>query len=268
MNDAEEDLIEPDEPSPTLSKLRQRLDVLVPPRVGRRFLGVVTVTALALGLVAGYLVGQSPGDGVGADASHDLNNIPFVPEGELNQERVIVFTVGSSLLTPEDLTALGEQPVPSVTPPASGLAGVCAADDTQGLPTGPDPLPETGSIGAVTFELTDASLSELISPDLDVLASSTLSAEVELARNCANSGNLTVETEGVLRGVGDEYAPFTVRRTDPASGEVTTSYVVLVRVGGQLIEVSLTTDPGLYTHDGLTRALRIAEAAAARLLGG
>lgn len=265
MSDAEDDLIESDEASPTMSRLRQRLGVLVPPRVGRRFLGGVTVTALALGLVAGYLVGQSPENQEADVASRssapgDLNNIPFVPEGTPLDEGV-PFTLHGGLLTLEDLTALGEQPRPRGTGlnAASGLAGLCA---------GADPATVNGALSAVSFDLADALLRELISPDLDVLAASTLRGEVQLAQNCAASDDLTAQTEGVLDGIGDEYAAFTVRRTDPASGAVTTSYVILVRVGGQLIEVSLTPGDVTDVPDGLTRALRIAEAAVTRVRTG
>jgi len=272
----DEDLIESDAPSRSVSKLRQRLELLVPPRVGRRFLGGVTLGALALGLVAGYLAGSTAGDdgsestqsGTESGGSDEPRFVPYIPEGSPFDEGVVIFTGGAAVLTLDDLIALGERPLPQSVQPgvnvASALDGLCA--DPHALP--PGPVANNGAVGAARFELTDAMLSELISPDLDVLAASTLRAEVQLAQTCADSDVLTVDTEGVLEGIGDEYASFTVRRTDPDSGAVTTGYVILVRVGGQLIEVSLTSEGEMEKAEGLTRTMRIAEAAVTRFLTG
>lgn len=275
MSDAEEDLIESDEPSPTAHWFGRRLDQLLPARVGRRFLGAVTVTALALGLGAGYLVGAAPWndgrDGAGDSstaADSELNNIPFTSEETvLSQENgVIVYSTVGGLLTLEDLTALGELPLNSRLEGSSGLAGLCAAEP-EATPTGADPGTENGAAGGITFEFADGWLSELIGPDLDILAGSTLRGTVELAQTCGTSA-FTAQTDGVETGIGDEYAAFTVRDTDPASGAVSTGFVILVRVDGQLIEVFLAPTGDADLFDGLNRALRIADAAVARMLSG
>ncbi len=273
MSDDQEDLIESDEPSPTMRKVRRRLDLLIPATVGRRVLAVVTAIALALGLAAGYLVGHPRGDGADlatrlsteTGVARDLNNIPFVPEVQI-EDGVLVYDLAVALLTVEDLAALGEQPLPSGFQIATGLAGLCSDPQTDPSPGGS--VIEDTAVGGVTYDLADGALSEVISADLDILAASTLSGQVQLAQDCSNGSSRTVETEGVLSGIGDEYAAFTVHRTDPASGAVTTSYVVLVRQGGQLIEVTLTSDTGVVLPDGMVRAIRIAEAAVTRMLTG
>ena len=276
MSDAEEDLIESDEPSPTVHWFGRRLDQLLPARVGRRFLGAVTVTALALGLGAGYLVGAAPWndgrEGVGDSstaADNELNNlIPLNIEEAVPSpgDGVIVYSTVGGLLTVEDLTALGELPLTSGLAGSSGLAGLCAAEPAA-TPTGADPGTENGAASGITFELADAWLSELVSPDLDVLAASTLRARVELAQSCGTSA-FTAQTEGVETGIGDEYAAFTVRDTDPASGALSTGFVILVRVDSHLIEVFLAPTGDADLFDGLNRALRIAEAAVERMLTG
>jgi len=120
----------------------------------------------------------------------------------------------------------------------------------------------------VSFLLAGASLTERIGPDLDVLAPSTLRGTVELARSCSATGGVTVRTDGIQTGIGDEYAVFSVDRVDPATGVARMSIVVLIRVGGRLIELTLSSAGSAEVPDGLARALAIAEAAVARIVVG
>lgn len=279
MSEAEEDLIESEGPSPRTAGIRRRLDRLVPQRVGRRLLGGFTAAALALGLVAGYLVGHSPSadstdnaTGQSATATGP-DSIPFVPDGSPLDEGVIIFTLANGLLSLQDLNQMGERALPlrNEGGVASGLDGLC------GTVRGPEvrPLP-VGAVdagahpaGTVSFVVAGAALNEIIGVDLATLAASTLRGQVQLAQDCASTDSLTVRTDGVVNGLGDEYAVFTVARTDPNDGVSRTGVVILVRVGGQLVEVSLAPEGGRNdVADGLNRAMRIAEVAVARMLGG
>lgn len=270
-----EDLIESDSPSQRSAWLRQGLDRLVPARVGRQVMAVVTVIALAMGVGVGYLVGRGA-DGTRADDAAgqsdtqtgqppDGGYIPFVPEGSPFDEGVVIFGLDGNLLTFQDLGALGETAVSiSNDRVVSGLDGVC------GHPSSPE-APSSGGRdgqgpGAVTFVLGGASLTELISADLDVLAASTLRGQVELVRGCANSDDLAAYTDGVQDGIGDEYALFSVDRLNPASGVVESGLVVLVRVGGKLVEIALIPHGRTAVPNGVERALAIAQAAVERML--
>lgn len=276
---AGEDLIESDVPSARTTEIRRRLELLVPATVGRKFLGGIAVAALATGLVAGFLVGNVFGT-ERADPPQtqtgpppDGGYIPIVPYNRLEEmdQGIIVFSADAGFLTLQDLTGLGEAALPGGYGLAdiSGLDGLCAiASSPERVPLPRGPSPEHSVFASASFRLAGATLTEQIGPDLNVLAASTLRGTVELAQNCPSSDDLTVSTEGIQSGIGDEYAVFTVRRPDPASGEIETSIVVLVRVGGQLIELSLTPEGGNEVPDGLTRAMAIAKAAVARMLGG
>lgn len=296
----DENLIESEPPSGRATEFRRRLDLLVPASVGRKTLGALAAAALALGLLAGLLVGtdlatSGPGrTATGTGAAPEDKSTRIGPE-EAVERLVTVYAMGAATLTIEDLAALGESAtIEGGRPPAaSGLDGLCGIPSAPApvpppgerpipipSPPGPESLPGSVPYGvsvvydgvgpsAMAFGLGDAILTQRIGPYLDPLATSAqLRGTVEMARTCASSdGDPDVRTDGVRSGIGDEYAVFTVGRPDLGAGGFETAIVVLVRVGGQLIEISLTPDGGAEVPDGLTRALHIAEAAA-RLAGG
>lgn len=268
-----EDMIESEARSVRATEIRRRQRLLAPAWMGRRLVAGIAAATLVLGLVAGFLVGSGYGRektaALGAQAG-PLSNIPFFPEGSvLEQEGVIVFTLNAEFLLADDLLDVGETKVlrgPESNEVASGLDGLCGnAPNPRRQPL---PLPQVNVISSVSFVLEGATLVEQISPDLGVLAASTLRGTVELARSCGTTDAQTVQTEGVAEGIGDEYAAFTVSSLNPTTGQVETSIVILIRVGGRLLEISLAPDGGAEVPDGLDRALRIAEIAVTRMLAG
>lgn len=274
----DEDLIESEAPSSATTTFRRRLERLVPPVVGRKVVGGIAAAALLLGLAAGLLVGNNFGTEKEAapraqeSASPPDGYIPIVPDGSsLEEDRVVVLSLSGALLTLQDLAGVGET---TALPGSYGSVESAESDQLCGLSARAEPVPFPSEAGveytvfdSVSFVLAGASLTERIGPDLDVLSASTLRARIELARNCSSTG-LTVSTEGVQTGIGDEYAVFTVQRRDPASGPLHSSILVLVRVGSQLVELTLTSEATAEVPDGLARALRIAEAAVMRMQAG
>ena len=271
-----DDLIESEAGSVRATEFRRRLGLLVPAAMGRKLVGAIAAGTLALGLVAGFLLGSGSGSeptatvAVGTGPPPDGGYIPFVPDaGVLSEEGVIVYTTGPEFLGPDDLIIAGEQPVRAGffgVDLASGLDGLCGNVQRPQPPLAP--LPGLNSVSSISYALDGATLVERIGPDLDVLSASTLRGTVELARTCADTDYLTVRCDGIQTGIGDEYAVFTLVRSDPESGVIATSIVVLVRVGDQLVEIALTPDGGADVPDGPARALRIAEAAVVRMLTG
>jgi len=279
-----EDMIESKPKSGHGTEMRRRLALLVPASMGRRLVAGIAAATLVLGLVAGFLVGNISGaeptermEPTQAQAQEgappDGGYIPIVPDGSpLEEDGVVVLSLSGALLTQQDLAGVGE-----TTALGGSYGSVVSAESDQlcGLSSSAEPVPfppETGVdytvFDSVSFVLAGASLTERIGPDLDVLSASTLRARIELARNCPNGTGLTVSTEGVQTGIGDEYAVFTMERTDPASSSIQKSILVLVRVGGQLIELTLSAAGDTGLPDGLNRVLRIAEVAVARILYG
>jgi hypothetical protein len=271
----DEDLIESETPSTRANEFRRRLEVLVPATVGRKVLGGIAVGALALGLVAGFLLGNlrqpEPAE-ITADVQPapalDGGYGPIAPDGSPVEEAVVVLAMAGGLLTLQDLAGLGESALPRAFRPED----TAEADQFCGLSTGagslevpPGPGATYGVANGVSFILGGASLTERIGADLDVLAASTLRARVELALNCSRIDGPAVRTDGIQTGIGDEYAVFMASRPDPASGAIQSSIVVVVRVGGHLIELTLTSQDG-EPPDAQARALRIAEVAVARML--
>ncbi len=275
----DEDLIESEAPSSATTTLRRRLERLVPPVVGRKVVGGIAAAALVLGLVTGLLAGNIFGtekeaaQQVQASAGPPGGYIPIVPDGSpLEQDRVVVLSLSGGLLTLQDLAGVGET---TALPGSYGSVESAESDQLCGLSGSAEPVPFPSEAGveytvfdSVSFVLAGASLTERIGPDLDVLSASTLRARIELARNCSSSTGLTVSTEGVQTGIGDEYAVLTVERTDPASSSIRRSILVLVRVNSQLVELTLSAAGDTGLPDGLSRALRIAEVAVARILNG
>lgn len=274
-----EDLIESEPVSARGTEMRRRLELLAPASMSRRLVAGIVAATLVLGLAAGFLVGSVYGPdktaALGADGAPgpDPGYIPIVPEGSpLEQDqRIIVLSPAPGSLTIEDLASVGETVLPLATAleVTSGLDGLCGSvSSPEAMPFPQGPGVGYGVLGSLAFRTADATVRQRIGPDLDVLAASTLRGTVELARSCGNSDGLTVQTEGVVNGIGDEYAIFTVSRLNPVSGLVETSIVVLVRVGGQLVEIALTPEGAVAVPDGLGRALRIAEVAVTRMLAG
>jgi len=270
-----EDVIESEAPLARGTEIRRRLALLAPASMGRRVVAGIAAATLVLGLVAGFLVGSvyAPEStatlGLQAVPQPEGGFVGSFPEDPLFEEGVIVFTLEFEFLLPEDLLTVGETKVlqgPESQEVASGLDGLCGNASTPR----PQPVPYPGlnRIASASFLLNGATLTERISPDLGVLAASTLRGTVELARTCASSEGLTVATDGLAVGIGDEYAVFSLSRLNPASGLVENSIVVLIRVADRLIEISMAPDGGFDIPDGLGRALRIAEVAVTRMLAG
>jgi hypothetical protein len=274
----DKDLLESEPASARVSEFRRRLELLVPAMVSRTLVAGIAAATLVLGLVAGFLVGNGTGtadpQAAQTGAPPDGDYIPIVPEGSPLDEvqSVIVLSTAVGSLTNEDMASAGEVVSPTrssalvVTSGLAGLCGIVSTPDVVPLPEGPGV--GYGVLGSVAFQLADATLAERIGPNLDVLAASTLRATVELVRSCSTSDDPTVTTEGIQAGIGDEYAVFTVGRPDAGSGVIATSIVALVRVGGQLVELTLSPEGRTEVTDGLARALRIAEVAVMRILAG
>jgi len=275
-----EDMIESKPKSGHGTEMRRRLALLVPASMGRRLVAGIAAATLVLGLVAGFLVGNISGaeptermEPTQAQAQEgappDGGYIPIIPDGA--REEAVVVAFGAGFLNPLDLEDIGEAVLSSsyglVEPSGlDGLCGVVSGPESAPFPQGPSG--EYTVFGSVSFVLAGASLTERIGPDLDVLAPSTLRGTVELARSCSATGGVTVRTDGIQTGIGDEYAVFSVDRVDPATGVARTSIVVLIRVGGRLIELTLSSAGSAEVPDGLARALVIAEAAVARIVVG
>lgn len=272
-----EDMIESKPKSGHGTEMRRRLALLVPASMGRRLVAGIAAATLVLGLVAGFLVGsvyvpeQTAALGVDAVPGPDAGYIPIVPGDSVlaHEDGVIVFTTVSEFLTTDDLQDAGETPASAGAMSVdftSGLDGLCGNEPSPGRE--PVPAPRVNPIATTSYRLSGATLTEHIGPDLGVLAASTLRGTVELVGSCGNGDGLTVQTDGIEAGIGDEYVVFTVVRSDRDPGVVETSVVVLVRVGGQLVEIALTPDGAGEVPDGFNRALRIAEVAVARMLAG
>jgi len=278
----DDDVIESESPSARTTELRRRFDLLVPATVGRKTLSGIGAAALVLGLAAGFLVGNNVGTEPTAlteptesgqaqeGPPPDGGYIPIIPDRAV-EEAVVVVAFGAGFLNPLDLEDIGEAVLSSsyglVEPSGlDGLCGVVSGPESAPFPQGPSG--EYTVFGSVSFVLAGASLTERIGPDLDVLAPSTLRGTVELAQSCSATGGVTVRTDGIQTGIGDEYAVFSVDRVDPATGVARTSIVVLIRVGGRLIELTLSSAGSAEVPDGLARALAIAEAAVARIVVG
>ncbi|MGI8721985.1 MAG: hypothetical protein ACR2JG_07130, partial [Geodermatophilaceae bacterium] len=196
--------------------------------------------------------------------------IPIVPE-VARGEAVVAVAFGGGLLTFQDLSSAGEPALSGSYGMAdpSGLDGLCGITSRpEFLPIPPQPGVEYTVFGSASYVLAGAALTQRIGPDLDVLAASTLRGTVQLAQDCSVPGDVTARTAGIQTGIGDEYAVFSVDRVDPSTGEIDTSITILVRVGGQLLELTLTSAGGPEVPDGLARALRIAEVAVTRMLAG
>jgi hypothetical protein len=275
-----EDMIESKPKSGHGTEMRRRLALLVPASMGRRLVAGIAAATLVLGLVAGFLVGNISGaeptermEPTQAQAQEgappDGGYIPIIPDGA--REEAVVVAFGAGFLNPLDLEDIGEAVLSSsyglVEPSGlDGLCGVVSGPESAPFPQGPSG--EYTVFGSVSFLLAGASLTERIGPDLDVLAPSTLRGTVELAQSCSATGGVTVRTDGIQTGIGDEYAVFSVDRVDPATGVARMSIVVLIRVGGRLIELTLSSAGSAEVPDGLARALRIAELAVTRMLNG
>ncbi|MGI8627132.1 MAG: hypothetical protein ACR2J5_11280 [Geodermatophilaceae bacterium] len=272
-----EDMIESKPKSGHGTEMRRRLALLAPVSMGRKLVAGIVAVALVLGLVAGFLVGSVYGPeqtatlGIDAVPGPDAGYIPIVPGDSVlaQEDGVIVFTTVSEFLTTDDLQDAGETPASAGAMSVdftSGLDGLCGNEPSPGRE--PVPAPRVNPIATTSYRLSGATLTEHIGPDLGVLAASTLRGTVELVGSCGNGDGLTVQTDGIEAGIGDEYATFTVSRLNPGSGLGETSIVVLVRVGERLLEIALSPDGAVAVPDGLARALRIAEVAVSRMLAG
>ena len=272
----DEDLIESEPASPRSSELRRRLEILVPATVGRNVLATVAAAVLVLGLMAGFVVGTLSGtEPTGALAlqsggAPEGGYIPIIPDDSA-LEGVVAVAFAAGLLTYQDLATAGELAMSGsygLADPSGldGLCGIISRPDFSPIP--PQPGVEYTVFGSASYVLAGATLTQRIGPDLDVLAASTLRGTVQLAQDCSDGGDVTARSAGIQTGIGDEYAVFSVDRVDPSTGDIDTSITILVRVGGQLLELTLTSAGGPEVPDGLARALRIAEVAVTRMLAG
>ncbi len=267
----DDDLIASDEPSRLSAGFQHAIDRFIPAQVGRGLLGAVTVAALVLGGFGGYLIGKpgnrasDPGQSQ-ADGSVQDERIPL-PLGE--SDAVLVGSSADAYLTVADLTSSGETTL-AVT---LGLGNVAEPDRVCGVRFGPEipiqapPRVPAAVVNAVSFALADATVTERISADLDVLAASTLRARVQLAGNCPNNQGFYTSTDGVRSGIGDEYAIIEAVILGVAPEQYSALVVILVRIGGRLIEISMAAQDSPDVPDIVRRLMRIAGAAVTRMGG-
>lgn len=275
----DDDVIESAAPSTRSSALQRRLDRVIPPTVSRSWLGGTAISALAIGLIVGLLVAESPPPQVVAEpvpAEQQSSSapaggyIPIVPYSSLDEEAILALSIGSGYLSQGDLAAIGETALLGTiamgpTYAASRLCGI--PDNEESLPSPPVVTTADVLSSSAQFLIAGATLIEWISPYLGSLSSATLQDRVELATNCDGTAEgLTVTTAGSQADIGDEFALFVVQRPDLDTGVVMTSYLVLVRVGGQLVELSMTPVGDAEIADAEERILAIAQAAVTRML--
>lgn len=275
----DEDVIESAAPSRRSTAIQRRVDRLIPRTVSRSWLGGTAISALATGLIVGLLLAESPPPVPvveTAPAEQQAGSfsgggyLPIVPYSSVDEETLIALSLGSGYLSLADLAAIGENALlggvaMGPTYAANRLCGI--PDNEAALPSPPVVTTADALSSSAQFLIAGARLIEWISPYLGSLASATLQDRVELATNCDGTAEgLTVTTTGSQLGVGDEYALFAVQRPDLDTGVLMTSYLVLVRVGGQLVELSMAPVDDSEIADGEARILAIAGAAVARML--
>jgi len=239
--------------------LLDRVGGTVPRYFGRRRVASLGAGVL-LGLVAGLLApdaATTASDGTGT-APDETNPDPLQEAPALGMPFSVTPT--TSLLGPEDLTALGENTsagtytVGSVsTLPLACAISASGPPQATPLPPAPSgeqvPLPpeaglnsRPGQTVAVTFGLDGASMTQSVTEIGSIPAGAAqLRGLAALAEDCANATDVSVQVGDLstAEGLGDEYLVLDVTQNDPGSGTRTTR-VALVRVEATALEFSLT----------------------------
>jgi len=208
---------------------------------GPRAVGVLLVCGLVVGALSGYLVGHNNPrvlDGISVP-SPGLE--AFV---EFQQGAPDVDAYGPppmTTLTTEDVAALGENVTRQVTVLMGRSVIPTLCRTSVGQPgynnvAGP-------AYSSIAFNVDGGRITQLVWPRTDeVQATATLQTLDLQARLCPTvaDSSVTMVTDGVQTGIGDEYAVF---HTRPTSSEPSALFAtaVLVRVGSDLIEVSFTS---------------------------
>ncbi len=263
----DEDLIE-SPPRPASAWQRRVAPLLRRPAAGAALL----VIGLIAGSVSGYVVGQSNryttsgiygySLGVESQAEGRLPGSPF--DQGLDDEP-------KPLLTPEDLTALGEQ----VTRQFDVLSGRSAIPSLCGTSIGqPGTSATKWSFPSRTFLLPDGSITELVwSHPSDAQAAGALITLAAQAQRCPDVtswlvGSTTVATSGLATGIGTQHAVFTFTPLPVANGEPVAGFVtvILVQLGADLVEVSFSSTVEVPT--ALRRVERVAQSALTMIANG
>lgn len=172
-----------------------------------------------------------------------------------------------SQLDREELAALGENVSRqfSVLAARSAIPVLCA--QIAGPADATYPNDQNVRYPSTVFEVDGGTIAQLVRPHFDAAAASgALQTLVSRAGQCPAVPNAraTIVSGGVQSGIGDEYAIFSRTPTGPDEFFAT---VVLVRVGPELIEMSLTSDV-VAAPDAEARCIRAARAAVQKALGG
>lgn len=227
----------------------------------------ILVAGLLAGSVGGFVVGHGnprtlAGLGYPAFAFESGLDPTGLPPTDPNYGREPL-----SILTAQDLSAIGEMVIRELTIVSAQSAIPVLCETSIGQPGGPSLLDVR--YPSTVFRVDDGQFTEMIWPHVDpVAASRTLHTLVFQAQLCPNVPNsqATVRASGVLNGVGDEYVLFF--REPTVSGPNTFfATVALVRAGADLIEISFISDI-IDIPDGEARCLRVAEAAVQIASGG
>ena len=259
----DEDLIESPPRSPSAWQGRaQRL--LRRPAAGAALL----VIGLIAGSVSGYVVGHN--DPVILGGIYQYSRGFTVVTASPPPEPFIDETYGRTplpSLTAEELAALGENVSRqfSVLAARSAIPILCA--QIAGPADATYPNDQNVQYPSTVFEVDGGTIAQLVRPHFDAAAASgALQTLVSRAGQCPAVPNAraTIVSGGVQSGIGDEYAIFSRTPTGPDEFFAT---VVLVRVGPDLIEMSLTSDV-VAAPDAEARCIRAARAAVQKALGG
>ena len=261
MND--EDLIEsPPRPPSAWQGRAQRL--LRRPAAGAALL----VIGLIAGSVSGYVVGHN--DPVILGGIYQYSQGFTLVTASPPPEPFIDETYGRTplpSLTADELAALGENVSRqfSVLAARSAIPVLCA--QIAGPADATYPNDQNVRYPSTVFEVDGGTITQLVRAYFDAAAASgALQTLVSRAGQCPAVPNAraTIVSGGVQSGIGDEYAIFSRTPTGPDEFFAT---VVLVRVGPELIEMSLTSDV-VAAPDAEARCIRAARAAAQKALGG
>jgi len=259
----DEDLIEsPPRPPSAWQGRAQRL--LRRPAAGAALL----VIGLIAGSVSGYVVGQNDPVILGGIYQYSQGFTVFTASPP--PEPFIDETYGRTplpSLTAEELAALGENVSRqfSVLAARSAIPVLCA--QIAGPADATYPNDQNVRYPSTVFEVDGGTIAQLVRPHFDAAAASgALQTLVSRAGQCPAVPNAraTIVSGGVQSGIGDEYAIFSRTPTGPDEFFAT---VVLVRVGPELIEMSLTSDV-VAAPDAEARCIRAARAAVQKALGG
>jgi len=259
----DEDLIEsPPRPPSAWQGRAQRL--LRRPAAGAALL----VIGLIAGSVSGYVVGHN--DSVILGGIYQYSRGFTVVTASPPPEPFIDETYGRTplpSLTAEELAGLGENVSRqfSVLAARSAIPILCA--QIAGPADATYPNDQNVQYPSTVFEVDGGTIAQLVRPHFDAAAASgALQTLVSRAGQCPAVPNAraTIVSGGVQYGIGDEYAIFSRTPTGPDEFFAT---VVLVRVGPDLIEMSLTSDV-VAAPDAEARCIRAARAAVQKALGG